>query len=75
MSDTDDIRNYLAGWGDTSWAKPDNVKYIAEVATRMATLRREHPDGDFPSPTHGIDDIGACAECDALRVLASQEDV
>lgn len=52
-----------------SWTPPDDAEYVAEVTARMAEIRREHPDGDYPLPTHGADERGACVECDALTAL------
>lgn len=38
------------------------------ISKRMAIIREEHPDGDYPSPMPGHEP-GECIECDALRRL------
>lgn len=46
----------------------DDERYVAKVVARMAELRAEHPDGDYPAATHWRE-IGTCAECDARLAL------
>ena len=63
------VDRYLAAWGVRGVPSVANDDYAAALVERMAELRAEHPDGDYPPPTHGIDDIGMCVECDARRCV------
>jgi hypothetical protein len=54
---------------DASWTRPDDSDYVGKVVARMAALRAEYPSGEYPAPTHGLDELGACLECDALKAL------
>lgn len=61
--DEEAARSYLDAWKVATWGG------IAVIVGRMKQIRAEHPDGNYPTPTHGIDEIGACPECDAIRCL------
>jgi hypothetical protein len=66
---TESVFNYRED--GTWWFAPETREmptYDEEVAARMAEIRREHPDGGYPS-AHADHEDGECVECDALRAL------
>ena len=65
--DAEIVRRLLSVWG--SWTQPTDDEYVGKVTARMAVLRGEHPDGDYPLPEHGLEERGACVECDARAAL------
>lgn len=62
MDDREAVQAFNVAKGDRGWKAP-----VDEILERMALIRSENPDGDWPTPFHDPDD--ACTECDALRVL------
>lgn len=73
MHDTARVKAFLTRYHEWFWAKPDDDEYVAEVVAEMEKVRAEHPDADYPLPIHDANEIGACAPCDALRVLEDIE--
>lgn len=73
VDDREAVREYLArsDWGRYS---RDDEAQVAAICERMAVLRTEYTDGDYPAPFHGYEESGACTECDALRVLDLLDD-
>jgi hypothetical protein len=63
------VRDYLnAGESWFTFAgRPDDYVYC--VLSSMARLKHDYPDADYPPAIHSVDEKGACAECDAIRML------
>jgi hypothetical protein len=46
--------------------------YEDQVRERMALLRDEHPDGNYPSAYYEHP-LGECVECDAIQRLETED--
>lgn len=64
-SEVEQIREFLryAPWG------PVKDDYLIKVQAEADCIRAAHPDGDYPTPVHGPEEMGACVTCDSLRFL------
>lgn len=76
-NDIQAVKEYLASnhraWGPYAGYGPENIDYVQAVVERIAELRADYKgDGMFLPPTHGMDDLGLCIECDARRIFMNE---